>query len=149
MKFLIVCVFSLFAIMLTSCEKARDSPRGFSLPEGDLDQGKVAFVKHKCSSCHQITGIEQPESPEFSIKLGGESTQVKTYADLLTSIINPSHKIARVYPYVEVHTEGKSKMKNYNDVLTVTELVDLVTFIQPNYELLPYQRTDYSYYGYQ
>jgi sulfur-oxidizing protein SoxX len=39
-------------------------------------------------------------------------------------------------------------MTIYNDVMTVTELVNLVTFLQSNYELVPYQRTNYQFYGY-
>ena len=44
---------------------------------------------------------------------------------------------------------GKSKMKIFNDEMTVTELIDLVTFLQPNYTLVPYQHTKYQYYPIQ
>ena len=42
--------------------------------------------------------------------------------------------------------EGESKMKNYNDVLTVKQLIDLVAFLQSRYELQPYEPTDYPVY---
>ena len=153
MKYLLFCVFALIVTVgLTSCDSGAESPRGFSLPEGNLENGKVVLLKYQCLSCHQLKGVEPPadliDNPELSVRLGGKSTQVKTYADLLTSIINPSHKFARGYPLDKIQTEGVSKMTVYNDVLTVTELVDLVTFLQSNYELIPYQRTKYQYYNY-
>ena len=37
---LIVCL-----IALTGCDKGVDSPRGFSLPEGNAEQGKTVFLK--------------------------------------------------------------------------------------------------------
>jgi hypothetical protein len=37
-------------------------------------------------------------------------------------------------------------MRNYNDVMTVQELVDLVTFLQAEYELEPYPNMKYRHY---
>lgn len=34
----------------------------------------------------------------------------------------------------------------FNDVITVTELVDLVTFFQPKYKVKPYKYTCYGPY---
>ena len=36
---------------------------------------------------------------------------------------------------------------NFNDVMTVTELTDLVAFLQSNYKLLEYEPTDYPMYS--
>lgn len=92
---------------------------------------------------------------EISVVLGGDVNRHKTYADLVTSIINPSHRIARNYlrdqnyartPY---EVDGVSKMKVYNDVMTVAQLIDIVTFLQPHYKLIPYRNTDYGIYAYQ
>ena len=41
---------------------------------------------------------------------------------------------------------GASKMISYNDVMTVTQLIDMVAFVQSNYELSPYSRTNYPVY---
>ncbi len=106
------------------------------------------FIKYQCNGCHQLEGIPQPENAELAIRLGGKTTQVKTYAELVTSVINPSHKFARGYPLAEIQQEGKSKMKVFNDVMTVTELINLVTFVQSHYELVPYKTTNYQYYSY-
>ena len=66
----------------------------------------------------------------MSIALGGEVTRIQTYGELVTSIINPSHRLAEGYPVDTVSVDGKSRMRNYNDVMTVTELTDLVMFLQ-------------------
>ena len=59
----------------------------------------------------------------------------------MTSIVNPSHRLAGRYSDGPVSTpDGKSLMRNYNDVMTVNQLIDLVAFLQANYELQPYQR---------
>ena len=38
---------------------------------------------------------------------------------------------------------GKSPMPSFNDVMTVSQLIDLVAFLQGQYELVPYERTVY------
>jgi hypothetical protein len=127
------------------------SGKGFTLPEGDPQAGKEYFISFQCNACHKIDDIDQlsvaGEAPELSITIGGEVTRIATYGDLVTSIINPSHRLAKGYQVDEVSVDGKSMMKNYNDAMTVTELTDLVAFLQSKYELLEYELTDYPLYG--
>ncbi len=152
MKYLMLAIVVCIAISLMACDLGAESPRGFNLPAGNSDDGKLVLIKYKCLACHTINGLEPAsdliDNPELSIVLGGKSTQVKTYADLLTSVINPSHKFARGYKFDAIQTDGVSKMTIYNDVMTVTELIDLVTFLQSNYQLIPYKRNYYQSYGY-
>jgi len=152
MKYLKLVLFTFVAFGLISCDIGPESPQGFSLPEGDSEKGKRILLMYQCLACHRINGLEAPadlvDNPEFSVLLGGKSTKVKTYADLLTSIINPSHKFARGYKLDAVQVDGISKMTNYNEVMTVAELINLVTFLQSNYALIPYKRSNYQYYGY-
>ena len=152
MKYLLFAVFTLASVGLFSCDLGPESPRGFSLPEGNSEEGKRVFVMYQCLACHRINGLEPPanvvDNPKFSVLLGGKSVKVKTYADLLTSVINPSHKFARGYKLDDIQVDGISKMTNYNDVMTVSELINLVTFLQSNYELVPYKRSNYQHYGY-
>ncbi len=147
MKFLLlVCV----ALVVAACTKGPESPRGFSLPEGDLEKGEQVFNKYACQSCHKLKGYESTVSErelEVPILLGGSEPRAKTYADLLTSIINPSHKLAGGYSKEQVtDSAGQSKMRNYNDVMTVSELIDLVTFLESYYELVAYPETKYRMY---
>ena len=148
---MLICFTVLFSVVLMGCDTDPNSPRGFSLPKGNAEKGKLVFLKYQCLSCHQLAGVTQQgivDNTELSIKLGGNSTTVETYADLVTSIINPSHKFAKGYTLAMIQDNGKSKMKIFNDVMTVGELVDLVTFLQPQYTLVPYRHTNYQFYGY-
>lgn len=134
----IVAVLGL-AIAITGCERDYMSERGFSLPEGDPVAGKEAFLYMQCNECHTIAGIELPRVPLADppyVELGGQVTSVKTYGDLVTSVINPSHRLAKGYAADQVSEEGESNMYVYNRYMTVQELIDIVMFLQPQYEIV-------------
>ncbi len=149
-KSMLLALLMLGALMitLTACDTGPNSPRGFSLPAGDAERGKQVFLYTGCLSCHSIEGVESDIAIELEtpVKLGGKVTRIKTYGELVTSVINPSHKIAKGYKPVNVQEEGVSKMRNYNDTLTVTQLIDLVTFLETHYELVAYDPTKYQTY---
>jgi len=136
-KFLIPTFFLLFLAMLpTSCHQEE---RGFALPKGDYERGKNAFVKLRCNECHSVADVKWLGNPEeLYFQLGGTITKKKTYGELVSSVINPSHKIAKqFYGHQTSHPEGSSKMTIYNEVMTVQELVDMVTFLQSEYKIEP------------
>lgn len=126
----------------------------FALPEGDAGRGREAFIELQCHTCHSVADIEKAESdrsPPIHKKLGGQVSRVRSYEDLVTSIINPSHRLSARYPEDMTSEiadeEGRSRMPSYNDVMTVRQLVDLVTFLEPQYEVrVP--RRDYPMYVY-
>ncbi len=70
------------------------------------------------------------------IVLGGGVTRVKSYGELIASIINPSHRLAGRYPKGDVSEEGQSLMTPYNDVMTVTQLIDFVAFLLAQYDVV-------------
>ncbi|MBA6352116.1 c-type cytochrome [Colwellia sp. BRX9-1] len=149
MKYILFTLLIVLSLTLFSCDKGVDSPRGFSLPKGNIETGKTVFLKYQCLACHTLKGVEDSsivKQQDISVSLGGEKTKIITYAELVTSIINPSHKFSNPHSPKVRTPEGKSKMKVFNDVMTVTELIDLVSFLQPNYTLKPYQQTRYQYY---
>ena len=104
------------------CATPPKSGKGFTLPEGNPQAGETNYVKFYCNACHKISGIDQSPTdgaaPELSIALGGDVTRIETYGELVTSIINPSHRLAKGYSSDEVQSEGQSRMENYNDVKT-------------------------------
>ncbi len=149
MKYKTLFILTLVATILSGCESGPESPRGFSLPKGDEENGALVFQKYQCLACHELEGVSKVDvvdNPELQLKLGGDSAQIKTYAELVTSIINPSHKIAKGYPQLQMN--GGSKMTIYNNVMTVQELIDLVSFLQPKYKLAPHIQSDYRIYRY-
>jgi hypothetical protein len=150
MKYLKLILASLSLITLISCDYPSES-RGFSLPIGDLKAGEIVFTSLECNSCHSLPTIEQlPDvnGHEISVQLGGEVSRIKTYGELVTAIINPSHRIAQPGVPQHVMADGQSVMRNYNDVMTVSQLTNLVSFLQTQYELRPYEPTKYRLHGY-
>jgi sulfur-oxidizing protein SoxX len=117
--------------------------RGFNLPKGNVEQGRANFVLMQCNDCHAVEGVpfngaegnDSEGGDAIRVNLGGKTTQIKTYGDLVTSIINPSHKLSRRYDPATMTEAGESKMRNYNDVMSVQELIDLVEFLQSKYEI--------------
>jgi len=117
------------------------SERGFRLPEGNAQAGRETFLYMQCNQCHTIENEELPGivGSEPYVELGGSVTHVKTYGELVTAIINPSHKLADGYAQDVVSEDGVSNMYVYNGFMTVQELTDLVMFLQPHYDVVPPQ----------
>lgn len=133
--------FAVLALVMTGCVNEK-SARGFRLPDGDPAQGQKNFLALDCHSCHHAVGVELPEPTSAGpvrVELGGKTTLLRTYGDLVTSVINPTHRLAPGLQRVEGATdaEGKSIMRNYNEVMTVQQLVDIVAFLQPLYQVVP------------
>ena len=125
---------------LGGCDQDRAmSERGFRLPEGNATAGRETFLYMHCNQCHTIIDEQLPTVAGFEpfVELGGSLTRVKTYGELVTAIINPSHKLADGYPEDLVSENGKSKMYVYNGFMTVQELTDLVMYLQGHYEVVP------------
>jgi mono/diheme cytochrome c family protein len=132
---------ALLTMLSTGCMNPRSSA-GFRLPDGDVEHGKTAFLELKCYTCHTVSGMDlgvrgQEYAYLRSVVLGGDTRRVRTYGDLVTSIINPSHSLALGYPKELITKGDQSAMDNFNDTLTVRQLIDLVAFLQSRYHLLP------------
>ncbi len=129
---------------------SKSNEEAFSLPKGDVERGQAAFMHFRCYDCHRVQGVNLPpgeEPNQVMVDLGGKVEHMKDYGDLVTSIINPSHRLAKGYTPSLVSKDDKtSRMPVYNDVMTVSQLIDLVTFLESHYELQPYQPTTYPDY---
>ena len=137
---LFIILIVVVVILLMACGGGPKSGRGFHMPDGDPEKGKIAFTDLKCHECHTVKGVELPPpsgSVQVMVMLGGDTYQIHTYGDLVTSIINPSHRITRSYPKEVVEKDGKSKMLNFNSVMTVQQMIDLVAFLQSHYKFVP------------
>jgi len=100
MRFYGLLMTACLLMLVAGCSGPK-SARGFSLPDGDPTRGQATFVELHCHACHTVSGVDSPElepKPERPIALGGEVARLKTYGELVTSIINPSHRIAKGYP---------------------------------------------------
>ena len=139
MRFQTILISGIVAVTLYGCGDGRKSSSGFRLPDGDVARGKAMFVELKCSDCHQIAGLELPAlsaETKVPVILGGEFFYPRSDGELVTAIINPSHRLARGYPRQAVESGGKSRMREYNDSLTVRQLADLVAFLHAQYKVV-------------
>lgn len=118
----------------------RHSAAGFRLPDdADAGRGKVAFATLECHTCHQVPGVDLPRptvQPPVPVLLGGDVDREMTDGYLVTSIINPNHRLA-AYPRSEISRGGRSRMPSYADRITVRQLTDIVAFLQANYTVRP------------
>ena len=138
-RFLFLTLLLACILGLGGCDEERTmSERGFRLPDGNAIAGRETFLYMHCNQCHTIDNEELPPIPGFEpyVELGGPVTRVKTYGELVTAIINPSHKLADGYPEDLVSREGVSNMYVYNGFMTVQELTDIVMFLQPHYDVV-------------
>jgi mono/diheme cytochrome c family protein len=119
----------LIVLLAAACDSR--SGAGFRLPDGDVERGRVAFAELGCNTCHRIEGADPTYVPPgaANLTLGGKTTWVKTYGELVTAIVNPSHRITPRYPAYQVATRRSLMALAYlNDVMTVQQLIDLVAF---------------------
>lgn len=125
---------------LSACDPGQKSAKGFRLPEGDPVRGRAAFVSLQCNTCHQVAGVELPAPPSKSpvqFFLGGEVTRLRSYGDLVTSVINPSHGLSPGFDKKRLEEGTKlSPMPEFNGIMTVAQMIDLVAFLNQSYKKL-------------
>ena len=90
-------------------------------------------------SAGSVTPALAGASPPI-LELGGETIVVRTYAELMTSIINPNHDISERYREqllldAVVPLQTPMPMPHI-DTMTVRQLVDIVTFLDSRYSLV-------------
>ena len=139
-------------ICVSACDRDDRRQGAIYLPEGDAAKGEMYFVSLGCISCHSVIGAELPDPVEAGpvrVLLGGRTGRSMSYGRLVTSIVNPSHRLSGRYRKDEISQQGESLMTSYNDGLTVTQLTDLVAFLRSHYSKA--ERPGYSYrvYRYQ
>lgn len=140
-------VLSSILVVLAACSDGK-STGNFTLPEGSPAAGKQAFLSLGCNSCHSLPEVAKAANSgsELNVQLGGEVRNIKTYGELVTAIVNPSHKILHGFAPQHKSAGGQSAMRNYNDVMTVTQLIDLVSYLQTQYHLRDFERSQYRAY---
>jgi hypothetical protein len=129
------------AVLQASC--AINPTFAFPVEEGSISAGRQAFIDHQCTRCHTVAGERLPEPPNAAsprFELGGETSQVKAYSDIVTSIINPNHRISDrfvedVLRQTLPPSESPMPLPNL-DTMTVKQLIDLVAYLDSRYVLI-------------
>jgi L-cysteine S-thiosulfotransferase len=130
----------LCAAVLQACSPG--AALGIYRPVGTAERGRQAFIDLECHACHRVEGKDLPAHSGAALPavvLGGHTPRIESYADIVTSIINPSHRLARSYRTRASSSRGDSPMaaRYLNEVTTVQQLVDLVAFLHAEYENVP------------
>lgn len=127
-------------LLLLGCQNTPKSSAGFRLPDGDVERGKQAFVDLGCHTCHTLDGVPDLPAPTIQppvpVTLGGQIPYVKTDGELVTSIINPSHKIAAGLRPELVQRGDGSRMPTYGELMTVRQMIDVVALLQSRYQVV-------------
>lgn len=147
MRALSIPAAALASALLSACDQTQAI--GFSLPPGDAEAGRAVFLEMACNDCHSVVGHDElraDATPFMDVPIGGPTAGVRTYGDLVTSVINPSHRIAPNNQGEPFEVDGVSQMENYNEVMTVAALIDLVAFLQAQYEQVEIPSTVYQNY---
>jgi mono/diheme cytochrome c family protein len=145
-------IFILLTALLIACSESSAPVVGFYLPQGDVERGKQVFINYQCHECHSLAETELPPASSdtgLMLEIGGEVHTVVDYGKLLTSIVKPDHIVSRKYRAMldkEERETAQSPMPNFNEKLTVAELIDLVMFLHTQYELTMPQYRGYYYY---
>jgi len=108
------------------------TPKGwkFTLPKGDPAKGREVFAKLECYACHEVKGERFP-APTEQAKVGPELSQMAPLHEaeyFAEAVLNPSVVIDKGKKYQA--PDGSSKMPEFNDSLTVKELIDLVAYLR-------------------
>jgi hypothetical protein len=120
----------------------------FPIEWGSIAEGQTAFVELGCNQCHTVNGVGiepyEGHSP-VTLELGGTIIHSKTYAELVTSIINPNHIVSDNYLSTMPRDSRRdaSTIMPFNDQMTVAQLVDLVMFLNSRYVLMDGYREIY------
>lgn len=139
MKTWLALIFVSVGVILAGCDRLQ-SGRRLRLPKGSAENGKAAFIALKCTECHTVRGVELPKptvQPDLVVELGGSVPRLRTVGDLMTSIIHPTQAVSFKMKRPVVGAPV-TNMPELNDTMTVTQLIDLVRFLQPRYsEMVP------------
>lgn len=131
-------------VIAAGCQRASTE---FALPRGDAAVGKQIFIEFRCNDCHSIADIQhsgaevavqrmgKASTEQVLVELGGTTSRFRSHAELVTAVINPSHKISTAYSRHQAVTQ--SPMKTYNQVLSVENVIDLVEYLQAEYDVTP------------
>jgi hypothetical protein len=142
-----------FGVLLGGCRTYPDYSSDFRFPimRGSITEGQQAFVDLECNQCHVVDGVDLPAfegTQLYAINLGGDLIYAKTYADLVTSIINPDHILNE--QYVDQLPEELRNRANFSPMylkeeMTVVQMIDIVTFLNSRYRLLPGYTEEFIY----
>lgn len=106
-------------------------------PAGKAEAGRNLFIEKGCHQCHSAGSTKLPAvdlAPRLVIELGGDLHAKWTRDDYARSILEPNHLVSEDYRIAMIRLGDHFKAENspmptFAEVLRVSELIDLVTFL--------------------
>ena len=127
-------LLSVFLILMASIAPASMGAEyekiELTVPPGDAQAGREAFIALSCTSCHAVKGDTELAAPVASVPVPvlGKTQAKKSPSKLASSLVSPSHLISQE---VRAKTEGElSPMGDLTASMTVRQLLDLVAFLR-------------------
>jgi mono/diheme cytochrome c family protein len=100
-------------------------------PEGDPEDGKDTFEEMECFKCHKVAGVDFPVPKDEEGGIGPDLAgigDIQTREYLIESIVNPNAVIVGGKGYTT--KDGRSKMPEYAESMTVAQLQNLADFLK-------------------
>lgn len=93
-----------------------------TLPRGDAERGREAFLELKCYSCHRVPGDYEMPAPVAG-KRGPDLGVKQTKHEW---VVFPSHPAAE-----DTEAAGKgSRMGDFSDSMSVHQLTDIIAYLK-------------------
>ena len=124
----LVFLISLMPLMAVA-EEAVDVMT-LTLPEGDPEAGRAAFLALSCTSCHRVTGESEfpaPVSANPGPEIGRYQGQ-QSPSRLASSIFAPSHEVS--WEQGKSREDDLSPMGDFSEAMTVRQFLDLIAYIR-------------------
>lgn len=138
-----VFYFLALTVLVSGCVYDPNTRADFNFPtdRGDAAKGEQAFVDLGCHVCHSVYRTDLPVLPApfpVHLELGGSTSDSKSEAELMTSLINPTHVISDRYRD-QLRVTGEvpldSPMPFFED-MTLGQLFDIVAFLDSKYSFV-------------
>lgn len=136
---IITTIGVVFAMAVLQSAIAQDSEDGEKVvPKGDPAKGRTLFENKQCYRCHTVEGQRFPDAEVEGIEfvhLGGTNNtgwDRDLYASQIMDpqhLISPDHQKAMLIIGDRLGAEN-SPMPDFNDALTVGEMIDLATYLE-------------------
>lgn len=131
-------VAALSVIFMTLSLSAEPTGESKILPAGDPGRGRDLFEEKLCFRCHTVEGDRFPEVdlPVINhVHLAGETNRDWSRDFFAREILDPQHLLSPEYQRAMAIIGDKlgakeSPMPDYRSVLTVKDLLDLVTYLE-------------------
>jgi hypothetical protein len=113
-----------------------EMPQGwrFTLPAGEPVRGEGVFRRLGCGSCHNVAGQEVTPAERQSKGIGPDLTPGLAGLPseyLAEKLITPDRFLPHgLFKATYSRSDGSSRMENFNDDMSVNDLIDLVAFLK-------------------